>query len=327
MIRVFTSSNLSRGQGLTLPPLLSKMARGRLGGTKAKIRGKVGSEIYQLKRDPDGTLVQSVYGQNPNPTYTNTPAQAKYRCIMGQIERMWHIIPDVIRDAYAKIDPSALAFQHFTKINYDYVVSKFSLMEGVYSSLNWKEKRDLAAPAGEWILCDGTLPEVFFPLTSWLEAYNNALDWYYNPSDDDYTLGGFLRQIGYQKGDYLRIYVFVDFADDTPATIEVIDTYLNPSLDVRSILPYPMSEDVFIKTKESEWQVLCGISRAFPHLRLRCPQDDIKRIIACATLQIIRPSDVGTLFSSCRFSWFQVPQSSIYPRKTALDVWPTWYNG
>lgn len=302
------------------------MARGRLGGTKAKIRGKVGSEIYQLKRDPNGTLVQSVYGQNQNPTYTNTPAQAKYRCIMGQIERMWHVIPDVIRDAYAKIDPGTLAFQHFSRINYDYVVSQFNLLSGGISSLNWKEKRDLAAPAAEWLLCDGTLPEVFFPLTSWLEAYNNALDWYYNPTDDDYTLGALLKFIGYQKGDYLRFYVFVDFADDTPATIEVIDTYLNPSLDIRSILPYPMSDDVFIKTKDNGWQVLCGINRGFPTLRLRCPQDDIKRIIACATLQIVRPSDVGTLFSSCRFRWFQVPKSSIYPRKTALDVWPTWYN-
>ena len=303
------------------------MARGRLGGTKSKIRGKVGSEIYQLKRDPNGTLVQSVYGQNQNPTYTNTPAQAKNRCCMGQIERMWHVIPDVIRDAYAKIDPGTLAFQHFSRINYDYVVSQFNLLSGGISSLNWKEKRDLAAPAAEWLLCDGTLPEVFFPLTSWLEAYNNALDWYYNLDDDDYTLGAFLKFMGYQKGDYLRFYVFVDFADDTPATIEVIDTYLNPSLDVRSILPYPMSDDVFIKTKDNGWQVLCGINRAFPHLRLRCPQDSTKRIIACATLQIVRPSDVGTLFSSCRFRWFQVPQSSIYPRKTALDVWPTWYNG
>lgn len=309
-----------------VPFIFSDMARGRLGGTKSKIRGKVGGEIFQLKRDANGLLVQSVYSAPVTTEYTNTEAQARARCIMGQIERMWHIIPNVIRDAFTTIDPGTLAFQHFSRINYDYVVSQFSLVAGSYSSLNWKEKRDLAAPAGEWLLCDGTLPEVWFPQTSWVDRYNNSLYWYYDPADGDYSLGGFLNRIGYQNGDYFRFYVFVDFADDTQATIEVIDTYLNPSLNVSEELPYPMADDVFIKTKDSGWQVLCGIDRVFPTLRLRCPQDDTQRIIACAALQIVRPSDVGTKFSSCRFRWFQIPQSSLYPRKTAYDVWPTWFN-
>lgn len=318
---------MNLGDGVRPVPLIFlNMGRGRLGGTKSKIRGKVGGEIFQLKRGANGQLVQSVYAMATNPAYSNTEAQARARCVMGQIERMWHVIPNVIRDAYVQIDPGTLAFQHFSKINYEYVVSQFSLAEGAYSSLNWKEKRDLAAPAGEWLLCDGTLPEVWFPLTSWVDRYNNSLYWYYDPDDGDYSLGGFLKRIGYQNGDYFRFYIFVDFAGDTPATIEVIDTALNPSLNPLDELPYPMSEDVFIKTRESGWQVLCGIDRIFPTLRLRCPQDDTLRIIACATLQIVRPSDVGTMFSSCRFRWFQMPQSSLYPRKNALDVWPTWFS-
>lgn len=318
---------MNLGDGVRPVPLfLSDMARGRIGGTKSKIRGKVGNEIFQLKRGADGQLIQSVYSAPVTTEYSNTEGQARARCIMGQIERMWHIIPNVIRDAYAKIDPGTLAFQHFSRINYDYVVSQFSLVEGAYSSLNWKEKRDLAAPAGEWLLCDGTLPEVFFPLTEWQDAYNNSLRWYYRLSFYDYSLRNFLQYIGYEEGDIFRFYVFVDYDDGWPANIEVIDTVLNPDLDWDEDLPYPYSENILLKTKESNWQVLVGISSIFPSIRLTCPQDNIRRIIACATLQIVRPTDVGTKFSSCRFRWFQMPQSSLYPRKTAYDVWPTWFN-
>ena len=88
------------------------MARGRLGGTKSKIRGKVGSEVYQLKRDPNGTLLQSVYAMPESPTYSNSERQAKNRCIMGQIERMWHLLPDIIRQCYA--DVAAGAFFRFS---------------------------------------------------------------------------------------------------------------------------------------------------------------------------------------------------------------------
>lgn len=302
------------------------MAVGRIGGTKSKIRGKVGGDIYQLKRDPNGILFQSVYAQNQNPKYTNTEAQAKNRCIMGQIERMWHIIPDVIRDAYAKIAPSSLAFQHFSKINYDYVRSQFSLSETAESTINWKAKRDLSAPAGEWLLCDGTLPEVFFNQYSWAERYNNYIDWYYLPSDESYKVSELTKHIGYQSGDILRFYTFVDFPDETPAYIEVIDTQLNPKYKPNSNLPFPISEDLFVPVNDTSWKVYAGNDRGLIKVRLKCPDDSQQRIIACATLQIIRPSDKQTLFSSCRFRWYQTPTSKLYPRRTAYDVWNSWLN-
>lgn len=302
------------------------MARGRIGGTKSKIRGKVGGDIYQLTRDPNGVLVQSVYAQNPNPKYTNTEVQAKNRCIMGQIERMWHIIPDVIRDAYSKIVPGTLAFQHFSKINYDYVRNEFRLTPLSESTINWKEKRDLSAPAGEWLLCDGTLPEVYFSQFSWLDGYNNYIDWFYDAQATYNHVSLLLDFMGYQIGDILRFYTFVDYPDETSATIVYIDTILNPQLSPASRLPLDLSEGVFIPIHETEWKVLAGFNLGMPKIRLQCPQDSEKRIIACACLQLIRQTAKTTLFSSCQFRWFQTPNSQFYPRKTAYDVWPSWLN-
>ena len=132
------------------------MARGRLGGTKAKIRGKVGSEIYQLKRDPNGALIQSVYGQNPNPTYTNTKAQAKNRCIMGQVERMWHWLPQIIKDSFASVPRGALSFQRFSKLNYPLLREDFDTHFSENNVYSWVPKREMQAPAGTWLLTDGT---------------------------------------------------------------------------------------------------------------------------------------------------------------------------
>lgn len=302
------------------------MGRGRLGGTKSKIRGKVGSEIYQLKRDATGDLVQSVYSAPVNPTKTNSPAQAKARCIMGQIERMWHIIPQVIKDAYATIAPGTLSFQHFSKLNYDYVRSRFDLSENAGGSLNWKEKRELAAPAGEWFLCDGTLPEVVFPNWSWEERYNNSIDFYYYPPDYDFSIG-YLRQfIGYEHGDILRLYVFVDYADGRLADIHVEDVRLNPELSDYEFIPFQSSYNILIPTTPSEWQFSVGVQRDAVHVQVLCPQDTIRRIIACACWQIIRPTDKGTLFSSCQFRWFITAGSNFYPIRNTLSVWPSWLN-
>lgn len=84
------------------------MARGKLGGTKAKIRGKVGKDIYQVKRGEDGSLVQEVYPQNLTPKYTNTYKQAVNRCCMGQVERMWHLLPQIIKDSFALVPMGTL---------------------------------------------------------------------------------------------------------------------------------------------------------------------------------------------------------------------------
>ena len=55
------------------------MASGRVGGTKSKVSGTIGSEVYSLRRNPDGTYSQVVSAKPETTTYTNTEKQAAQR--------------------------------------------------------------------------------------------------------------------------------------------------------------------------------------------------------------------------------------------------------
>lgn len=302
------------------------MGKGKLGGTKAKIRGKVGDIIYQTKRDESGKLVQSSYVAPVVVTPSNTEPQAKARAIMGMIERMFHALPQVIKDAFYFIAPGELAFQHFSRINYDYVRSQFSLMPGTISSINWKNKYDLAAPAGAWLLCDGTLPEISFTNTNWWEEFNNWLRWYYFPKDVGFRISDLYNHMHMQADDIIRFYVFVEYADGMPSKVVYGDFKLIPGISLNSWLPYNYGFDIWQPLTDTEWRLQASQVGSSVSVRLSCPQDDLKRIIACACLQVLRPTERGTLFSSCRFQWFQTYSSTLYHITPVYEVWDSWLN-
>ena len=217
------------------------MARGRLGGTKAKIRGKVGSEIYQLKRDPNGTLVQSVYGQNPNPTYTNTEAQAKNRCIMGQIERMWHWLPKIIKDSFATIPRGALSFQRFSKLNYPLLREDFETHFSENNVYSWVPKREMQAPAGTWLLTDGTLPDVTWDNAVFSRGWNNGLEISWLKSFPNATYGDFLSNFEVQMGDRL---ILALYRRDYPSLNQYVETWtFRPRQDYSIDTPWSDVDD------------------------------------------------------------------------------------
>lgn len=58
------------------------MATSRTGGTSGKLKGQVGSVIYQVKKNPDGTYTQYVYNKGVRTEETITPKlQAQRMCV------------------------------------------------------------------------------------------------------------------------------------------------------------------------------------------------------------------------------------------------------
>ena len=302
------------------------MARGRLGGTKAKIRGKVGSSIYQLKRDPDGSLVQSVYGQNPNPTYTNTQAQAKNRCIMGQIERMWHCLPQIIKDSFANVPRGALSFQRFSKLNYPLLREDFETHFSENNVYSWMAKREMQPPAGPWLLTDGTLPEVTWDEIWFTLGYNNAFDVSWVKSFPNATYGDFLSNFGLIMGDRL---IVTFYRRDYPSGNQSVETWtFRPREDYSIDTPWLDVDDTRPFETNCPYTQYCGLmwrersffwgldTQDYPH--------EMK--FACVALFIARDTDKGTLFSSSRFVWAQHPGNDGFQRVTPQAVFPSWLN-
>ena len=300
------------------------MARGRLGGTKSKIRGKVGTDIYQLKRDPNGTLVQSVYGQNPNPTYSNTEKQAKNRCIMGQVERMWQALPQIIKDSFANVPQGALSFQRFSKLNYPLLREDFDTHFEKDNEFSWVRKRWPDTPAGPWILTNGTLPQVTWDYAGFTYGWNNSIYISWHKSYPNATYGDFLSNFGVQMGDRL---ILVFYRLDSPSNNQSVECWtFRPRQDYSIDTPWQEVDDEHIFDTDCPYLQVGGYSSEEPEFYWSIDTQDYPQEIkiACFALFIARDTDKGTLFSSSKFVWAQRNVELGYHRETPQTIFPTW---
>lgn len=300
------------------------MARGRLGGTKSKIRGKVGSEIYQLKRDPAGTLLQQVYAQNPNPTYSNSETQAKNRCIMGQVERMWHFLPDIIRSCYTQVEQGALSFQRFSKLNYPLLRREFEEHFSEGHQFDWQAKRSMTAPAGIWNLTIGDLPPVTWNNTTCAQGWNNSysIQWYNAPENPTY--GDFLALFGMQQGDTLFSANFRQMYRDGSTFVDVFR--FKPRSDYPLYLPWSYVDDEHVFETDCPYIVIASYDSRHREFYFEIDaQDAVNWLkIACFAFFVVRPTDNGTLFSSSQFRWALNQELDSYYRHSPSDVFNSW---
>lgn len=71
------------------------MASGRVGGTKSKVSGAVGNEVYSLRRNADGTYSQIVSAKSDTPYTSNSDKQAAYRMGTAIVEALMRDIKEV----------------------------------------------------------------------------------------------------------------------------------------------------------------------------------------------------------------------------------------
>lgn len=302
------------------------MGRARIGGTKSKLRGKVGGDIYQLKRDAAGTLVQSVYAQNLNPAYSNSEKQAKNRMIMGQVERMWHWLPQIIKDSFANVPRGTRSFQMFSKLNYDLLRNDFESHYDADPDFDWQPKYDLHAPAGPWLLTHGSLSPVSWDSAVCSLGWNNGIYLEWTSGSSYATYGDFLDCWGLKHNDRLVFVVFRQDGNDVWGYVETWSFW--PRSDYSVDTPWSEVDDEHIFETNCPYTVLCAQLYSPKGFSFNIDTQDYEKEIkiACFSFFIVRPSDTGTLFSSSQFSWAQGNVRDGYRRRSPAVIFPSWYN-
>lgn len=301
-----------------------EMGRGKLGGTKAKVRGKIGSEIYQVKRACDGQLVQHVYKAPESREYTNTVAQARARMIMGQIERMFHILPDVIRYAFKSIPNGSLSFQHFSKLNYQPLREDVQDHWETDTQFDWRPKYDLSAPAGIWRLTNGELQPFTYQRALFSQGINNDLEISWDAPNDNPTIGDLLAACGMQWGDKLMVLFYVKPVETGLPYIEQITCSVNPEYNANTPLMQTSIGDVFLH--DSDWDILISYSSQLHEMSLTASGGRLSFTYqaACAAYIIIRETTSGTKFSTSNFEWLLKDKVGVYPRTTPNQAFVSW---
>ena len=113
------------------------MASGRVGGTKSKVSGTIGSEVYSLRRNPDGSYSQVISAKPETTTYTNTEKQAAQRMVTAMIEALMRDLTPVARiSMQSGVNPSKSinAFSSFNlnKVREDMIANWYGNQKFVY---------------------------------------------------------------------------------------------------------------------------------------------------------------------------------------------------
>lgn len=113
------------------------MASGRVGGTKSKVSGTIGNEVYSLRRNADGSYSQVIATKPESVTYSNTERQAAQRMITAMIEGLMRDLAPIGRISFqsgANASKSLNAFSSFNlnKVREDMIANWYGRQNFVY---------------------------------------------------------------------------------------------------------------------------------------------------------------------------------------------------
>ena len=93
------------------------MARGRVGGTKSKLRGVVGDVIYQIAKNPYGDYDQKVIEYTREKLNNNTKWQALARMQIAMFQRCMSELTPIIKCSYQGVKTGVTSVNYFVSQN------------------------------------------------------------------------------------------------------------------------------------------------------------------------------------------------------------------
>lgn len=300
------------------------MARGRLGGTRSLIRGAVGTNVFSIGRDESGDLTQVVSTRVQERRYSNTDLQIRNRMIMGQIERMFHVLPSIISGGFIKVDRGEMSFQRFSSLNYRRLREDFDNNYSGVPRFDWRDKRDMTAPAGEWILTDGSLtPPVFSSVTASSDE-RNGVEFVVDGVDSSTRVRDILIRMNVCPGDSLVLFLF---RKNAPKLVPFIQQFIfKVSIDVDPDLPISQTyeNDVIVPANDSVAQSAFDMARGQFFIRWEDANAKQPYFVQCFGMMVVRQIAGAAAFSDCVFRWADDGNVNRYPRHNPSAVFPSW---
>lgn len=300
------------------------MAKGIVGGTRSKIRGVVGSEVYQITTDEKGYTQQIVKAREQSRTYSNTEAQAKNRMCMGMIQRIFHALPQFLKDAYANVDRGSLSFQYFAKLNYYQVRSDMEEHWTGSNLFDWRNKRDMTPPAGPWIFTRGNIGAIPFNRVMAAADYNNGIFGEIHGITDKTTIGQMLTQMNLQQGDKVVLICFRKNLDTSVPSITQFSFNVQKGLNMNKRVEATNVNEIIRPEDTDLGECAYLIGQDIFSIGWEDPNPDQRYRNACYAWLTIRQTDQGTKFSSSQFAWIPNTIYYYYVRNTPRNAFAYW---
>lgn len=244
------------------------MASGRVGGTKSKVSGQVGSEVYSIRRNADGTYSQVVAAKPEVVRYSNTQRQAAQRMVTAMIEVMMRDLTPVARISFQSGANQSKSLNAFSSINLMRVREDMQANWYGDAKFVYPIKGGDISQGGAYLISSGTLQPLpyehkefkFVTPEQWDGGINDigkaAVQFagFRFEGGPYYTdMGGYLEKMKFYRSDKYVVVVFREYhkynpeteADDISYGYEYCIAKLKPNIPDNYVFPNNRVSEIF----------------------------------------------------------------------------------
>lgn len=310
------------------------MASGRVGGTKSLISGQVGTDIYQIRKNPDGSYSQVVSQKPTSVARTNTELQAAQKMCTSMVEALMRDIKEIGKISMQSGKNKSKSLNALSSFNLMYVRQDMKA--------HWYEQGDFVFPrlnddyqlGGKYLISSGTLNENHFSRLQFYDAVALTpqmqiaeigarfsefcgLQWLSTPVG--ITLGEFTTAFRMMRSDKLCFVIYVRSLTYNPRTEEYDEHFRyhwmiaqpNPNLPASFVISPETVQEAFIVKASFEPHINISHSKDVISIGYLIPDDDYD-----TNIYYNAAFTVSSIFGSKRIS-----QSRLVPVSPAMHPW------
>lgn len=209
------------------------MAISRIAGSRGKIRGKVGSEIYQIRRDTNGRFSQFVYQIPEDKTLGLTPDLARQRMIMSVIMHHMKLLKPFMDACSQYVPEGTLSVQEFVRMNINRLKNLISHVKTPAESVWWPLYGESFALPASLLITEGTFQNYALSLAEVDADQGQA---WCSLTFGEYGLQWTWRQWcqawQFWPDSYAAVLLFCAQSDTDPEAYHYVRIHLSPSVNL-----------------------------------------------------------------------------------------------
>ena len=323
------------------------MASGRVGGTRSKISGAIGSEVYQIRRNDDGTYVQIVSAKGEQTVNYTTPRLQAQRMCTAMVESMMRDLKEVAKISMQAGANKSKSLNAFSSYNLQLVARDcqahwYGNNQFVYPKMNRFdiEQKDLG---GLFLLSAGTLQFDVFEghatqghpsggLVDFPNATRTPEGLYFTLPYTDCTIAEFMKANRMTRLDTVVFCFFGSYAEEAQGSEEPEIYYkhnymiaqINPELSDGTRLTAEVIPNLFVG--QSKREVICRKYAYFPYIFLGFSLDTLQRSEEPYTWGAfsISYADGKKKISSASYQWYEDFDNAWMENSAPTNVFGSW---
>lgn len=306
------------------------MAVGRVGGTRSKVSGKVGSEVYTVRRESDGSYAQVVSPLPETREDTLTVSGVRQRIRMSMIYKYMHVIPQVLTESFGDKMSKPLNLQEFVRRNVEYIQSLENSESSMIQKPYYYEYGDMNLYPCPLRISQGPAN---------IGEFRGA-GVQYSGGKWNMTQQMGSCPVGYTIQQYMKRYklvldeVFVKFGfllaeDATKNTLLVNRFIFKPSVPLDTVITYENYASLYVPDDGNVFRIETQYTSGDEYylLNIKLSSDDVGDYPLYAADGQIKSQLIDGLWqrSTSHLSVFSTTGWMSRYRKTLADVWDSWY--